>query len=332
MRFFNIEYQIWLLIVPLLIAVSGYSFWNWRKKVHLLKGSDLIGKLTLVSKPAFIIKQVALYLAVFFLVLGIMRPRWGTKLSIEKEMGIDIVLAIDISRSMDVRDISPSRLKRVKMELETLMNLLVGNRIGIVLFAGASFVQSPLTTDIGALSLFINGINTRMIDLQGTDVEAALKKSAELLDSKFKRSRIILLFTDGESHEGNAVVTATEILKKYDIKTFTIGIGTKAGSVIPVANRGVEDSFKEDGKGNFIKSKLDEKELIKIANAGGGKFYRIGTDKFDLSKLASKVKNIEKSEVGKTKKRSLIDRYQIFIGVALFFLMLYFFIPTMKEK
>jgi len=331
-RFFDVEYQIWLLVIPSIFLISIFAIRQWKKKVRLVGSLNLISKLTLISKPAFIIKQLALYLAVFFLVLGVMRPRWGTKLSIEKEMGIDIVLAIDISRSMDVKDISPSRLKRVKMELETLMNLLVGNRIGIVLFAGASFVQSPLTTDIGALKLFIAGINTSLIDLQGTDVEAALQKSTELLNTKFKRSRIILLFTDGESHEGNAEDKSASILKKYDIKTFTIGIGTKAGSVIPLVNNGMGDGFKSDSKGKFIKSKLDEKALIKIASVGGGKFYRIGTDKFNLSELADKVRNIEKSEVGKTKKLSLVDRYQLFIGLALFFLLLYFLIPTMKDK
>ena len=336
MNFFDIQYAYFLLILPVLAGIAVYAFYRKKYMESRIGDISILAKMITGRNYLIIIKQALLILAILFFILGLMRPKWGVKLTEENELGIDIAIAIDISNSMNVDDIQPSRLKRVLSELEILVSMLEGNRIGLVLFAGGAFIQSPLTSDINAIRLFLSSISTDMINLQGTDIKAALKKSYELLKSKFKRNKLILLLSDGEQHEGDPASVAEKLYKKDTIHIFTIGVGTKQGSLVPkewgYSQMDDDKSYKTNEHGNFVRSKLDEKTLIKIASLTGGRYFRIGQGSFDIAGLVKYINNIEKDITGKRKHEAMIERFQLFIAMGLLLLFFSLLLPERERK
>jgi len=335
MIFFDSGYQYFFIAIPIMVAIFIYSFISWRKKLRVLTDFTVFENLLQRSPVLFYVKQTFFILAIFFFVLTFLRPRWGTQLTMEKELGIDLAIAIDISNSMNANDIPASRLRRVISEIQILSDQLQGNRLGLVLFSGAPFIQCPLTADLSAIKLFLNSISTDMINLQGTNIEDALKKCADLLKTKFKRNKVILLFTDGEAHEGNASSIAKDLYKKNQIRVFTIGVGTRAGSVIPnettFHRQDDQGDFMTDKDGKYIKTFLDEKSLKEIALKGGGEYFRIGRGSFDTRLVAAKIKAIEKTSIGERRHESMIDRFQLFLAAGLFCLLFAFILPERRK-
>lgn len=333
MDFFNPEYQIWFAIPAAVALIFGLNIFLRRRTRRLL--GELHAVLAMEQRNRMIvwIGRFLLLGALFFLVMALMRPRWGSRLTVQKELGLDIVFAVDISNSMNVRDISPSRLQRVKAELTGLANLLDGNRIGIVLFAGAAFTQCPLTSDINAVQLFIDTISTGMINLQGTDISSAFQEAEKLLDNRFKRNRALVLFTDGETHEKKSISGASELYKKRQVRVFTVGVGTGSGAVIPLEESALQDTgndptaVKKDSSGKTVISRLDETTLRQIAKAGNGAYFSLGRKDFNIAAVAAMIKNMEKNSVGETRLDAMIDRYQIFVAAGLLLLTCYMLLP-----
>lgn len=335
MNFFDPDYILWFLSIPVLLLLFGYAHWRWSRIIARNADSSLIKRLTSVSPWLYYGRKFLLVVCVAILVLALMRPRWGSRVSVEKELGIDLAVIVDISNSMNARDISPSRLKRVLTEVNQLANLLEGNRLSLVLFAGAAFIQCPLTTDANALKLFLETVNSDMINLQGTNIEEALNKAGEVLDTKFKRNRIILLFSDGETHSGDAVHKARSLYKELGIRSFTVAVGTEAGGRIPKnADPFAEDSgeYIRTDDGDYAATKTDLGNLRNIAEASGGKFYRLGHGNFQITRLADDINDIEKQTIGEQKIGSMVDRHQPFIALALFFLLLFLIIPERRPS
>jgi Ca-activated chloride channel family protein len=321
MIFQNPGWYILFISIPVAIILYMVGRHYWKRLRKNRNGGSALDR-QVVGSPLRRYLRFLLFLgAMFFLITGLMRPRWGTRVGSETEMGIDIALVLDISRSMSVRDVMPSRLERTTAELTALLRELEGNRFSLILFAGAAFIQCPLTTDTGAIREFLESASPALIGLQGTNIEDGLEKAARSLKSRFKRNRIVVLVSDGESHEGDASALARSLYRDHSLRVFTIGVGTKEGANLT----------SESQSGKDIVSKLDEESLRELAREGGGEFYRIGNERFDTAKLASSINSIEKTGALMQRPDTLTDRYPLFLAVALFLCTLAIALPERRN-
>lgn len=318
-------YLFWLL--PVLVL---FFRWGLGKKRHLTR---------LFCNPTFAAetmhddirlrqntKAVFIVLAVFFMILALTQPRWGYEWKELTQEGVDIVVALDVSTSMLAEDIKPNRLSRAKRKISDLLEMLDGDRIGLVAFAGTAFVQCPLTLDYSAAKLFLDATDTDLISAQGTALVDAVRKSVAAFRTEDDKSKAVILITDGENHSGDPLKVA-KWAAEQGVKIFTIGIGNDDGAPIPDATGG----FKKDAEGEIVLTRLDENILQQIALTTGGTYVRSVTGDLDLNKIyLENIKpNIEKKEL-KTQRRKLWrERFQWSIFLALVFLWMEFLI---REK
>ncbi len=320
--FFNL---LWLL--PLLV---GFLIWALHKKRELTRlfcSPNLVQKL--VSERIFqkqTNKAVWSVLAVFFIILALTQPRWGYEWEELRQEGVDIVIALDVSKSMLAEDIPPNRLSRAKRKIADLLQMLDGDRIGLVAFAGSAFVQCPLTLDYSAAKLFLDATDTDLLSSQGTALAEAIRTSVKAFRSEDKKSKAILLITDGEDHQGNPV-EAAKWAAEQGVKIYTIGIGKEIGAPIPDPAGG----FKKDSLGEVVLTKLDETTLQQIALETGGTYVRSVTGDLDLEKIYLENINqkIEQKEL-KTERRKLWqERFQWAVFLAFICLLIEF---TIRER
>ena len=320
-----------LLVFYLLFLYWQYNRWRkralqrWgdRKTVdrNVLMRSD--------SKP--LMKFILLTLAYISLVIALVDPRIGSKLEKVKREGIDVYIALDVSNSMLAEDIKPNRLERAKMAIGNLIDKLNGDRIGLIVFAGNAYKQLPLTTDYGAAKLFLSAIDNRIVPAQGTAIGEAINLAASSFDND-KHNRAIIVITDGENHEDDAVGAAKAAAAK-GIKVFTIGMGLPEGAPIPIKDKyGHRSGFKKDKKGTTVITKLNEDMLRQIAAAGNGSYARANNVSVGLSKIYNDINKIQKKEIETKQFTDYEDRFQIYIALALFFLILEVLISDRKSK
>jgi Ca-activated chloride channel family protein len=255
-------------------------------------------------------------IAWILLVFGIANPQMGSKLFETKHEGIDLVLAIDVSNSMLAEDIRPNRLERTRLGIQKLIDNLQGDRLGIVIFAGQAFVQLPITTDYAAAKLFSNSMNTNSINEQGTSIGAAIELSLESFDFETPTSKVIIVVTDGEDHEENAIKMA-ELATEKGVKVFTIGMGSSNGSPIPLYRNGVQLGYLKDAQGNTVVTKLNEDLLVDIANAGNGKYFRATNGAIGLNAILDEINKLEKTELESKIYSDYEDQFIYFLIAAL---------------
>ena len=255
--------------------------------------------------------------SVFFLILALTQPRWGYYWKDFTQKGVDIIIALDVSNSMLAQDIKPTRLERAKHKIADLLNMIEGDRIGLVAFAGTSYLQCPLTLDYSAAHIFLNAIDTQLIPVQGTAIGDAIRTSIKAFDKQDIRSRAIILITDGEDHSGDALLSA-KWAKEHETKIFAIGIGREIGAPIPNSGSGVS-GFKKDKDGEVILTKLDESTLQQMAVETGGSYVRSVTGDMDLQKIyLENIKHkVEKKEIKTERRRIWHERFQWMIFIAL---------------
>ncbi len=270
--------------------------------------------------------------AIGLAILSLAQPKYGFRWEEVEREGVDIVLALDVSDSMLVEDAESggklTRLDRAKREITDLLNLLEGDRIGLVAFAGLAFVECPLTLDYAAADLFLGAMDTDLIPVKGTAIGEAMRVSLKALDESHEDARAIILITDGEDHSGQALAYA-EKAKEQGVKIFTIGIGRDEGAPIPDPNGG----FRKNRRGEMILSKLDETTLQKIALTTGGKYVRSVTGDVDLNEIYQKgIKaSLEDQELGSRRRQHWEHRFQWFLIIALALLMLEPFISERQK-
>nr|MBC8282908.1 VWA domain-containing protein [Nitrospinota bacterium] len=269
-------------LVPFLFFLA----WANRKKYELIVrfcGENLFSKLV---SPNFKEQQkaraICLSFTLLFLLLALTRPQWGYQWEDIQQEGVDIIIALDVSRSMLAEDIKPNRLERAKRKISDLLNMMKGDRVGLVAFAGTSFVQCPLTLDYSAARIFLNAIDTDLIPIQGTALGDALRKSIKAFRTEEKKSKAIILITDGEDQTGQALEAAKEA-KEAGVKVFTIGIGKEIGAPLPNPNQA--GGFLKNDKGEVILTKLDETTLQQISLQTGGSYVRSVTGDIDLKTI-----------------------------------------------
>ena len=314
-----------------LVPLIFFMIWGIRKKYQLTQkfcGNLLLSRLVHPgTEKRHHSKTICIVLAVFFLMFSLTQPRWGYHWEDLHQRGVDVIIALDVSSSMLAEDIKPNRLERAKRKITDLLNMLEGDRIGLVAFAGTSFVQCPLTLDYGAARIFLSAIDTQLIPIQGTAIGNAIETSAKAFNTKEKKSKAIILITDGEDQTGKAL-SAAKSAGNQGIKIYTIGIGGEIGAPLPdlTGNGG----FRKNQQGEVILSKLDEITLQQIALETGGSYVRSVTGDIDLKTIYQEQikKNIEKKELKSERRKIWQERFQWFIFIALISL----FIETSLSK
>ncbi len=308
-------YLIWCL-VPLIF----FMVWGVRKKHQLTQkfcGTPLLSKLVQPGiKKRQQSKLVFIILAILFLFLALTRPRWGYQWEDLHQRGVDVIVALDVSNSMLAEDIKPNRLERAKRKISDLLDMMEGDRIGLVAFAGTSFVQCPLTLDYGAARIFLSAIDTQLIPVQGTALGDAIKTSVKAFRTQEKKSKALILITDGEDQTGKAL-SAAKSAGEQGVKIYTIGIGGKIGAPIPDSSN--NGGFRKNQNGEVIVSKLDETTLQQISLETGGSYVRSVTGDIDLKTIYKDQikKHIEKKELKSERRKIWQERFQWFIFIAL---------------
>lgn len=321
---------LWLIpICIVLIVLEGQKIRRRFADFARLRMEDLLSGVWSYKRTAF--KSLLLCLSLVFLILALARPRWDFEWKEVRRSGTDIMIALDLSTSMMATDISPNRLERAKREIMDLLTLLKGDRIGIVAFAGVSFIYTPLTVDYRLVDMFLKQLSLKLMPVQGTEMGLALTQAMDALEkssSSDSQAKSIILITDGED-QGSDLVELSKKAKEKGIKIFAVGIGSEAGAPIPLPDGG----FKKDQDGNIIVSKLGEHTLQAITAETGGIYVRSTSGNLDLDTIYDSIKADGKDAEGEASRQKIWhERFQIFLGIALVLLILEFFIRTSVRR
>ena len=322
------KYLLLLLLIPLLFVAYAVQLRIRRRRIAKLGNPELVKQLMPnASTGKGWLKVSLLALAWFFFVIGLARPQLGARLREHESQGVEVMIALDVSNSMLAEDYSPNRLERSKLAISRLVDKLQGDRIGLVVFAGESFVQLPITADYVSAKLFLKSINTESVPIQGTDLASAMMASARSFSTQSERSRAIILITDGEDHEGDALEAARTIAEQ-GIRIYCIGVGSPQGKPIPLKGGGLM----KDKNGDIVVSRLDEDILQEIAGIGGGKYVRAGNTEFGLNPIIEDIRTIDKEQFNSVVFEDFDEQYMYFFGIALFFLILELLVPDTKAR
>ena len=326
------KYLSLLLIVPILVLLFLFNQYWKRKKQREFGDLEMIQKLS-PEKSVFksVLKFTVLILVFGFLVIGLVNPKIGTKSETVKREGIDIVFAVDVSKSMLCEDVAPSRLEKSKQIVSQIINQLVGDRIGIVAYAGSAFPVLPITTDYGVAKMFLQSMNPSMVSSQGTSLDEAIKLSSTYFDDDKKTSKLLILISDGEDHSEGASDAAEEA-NKLGMKIMTIGVGTPKGGPIPLKENGRVLSFKRDQNNEVVVTKLNEESLKLISKNTKGGYINGNNTKEVLEYVKNALDNIEKTEFEAQQFTDYNSQFQWFLGIAFFLLLLDVFFLERKTK
>lgn len=322
-RFETPEYLYLLLLLPVL-AVAHY-LWMLRKKRNLKRYGDptlLKPLMKDVSRLRTEIKFWLLQFSLLFLIIALARPQYGTKVETRKRNGIEAIIAMDISNSMLAEDVRPNRLEKAKMMISNLVDNMVDDKIGLVIYAGQAYVQLPITSDYVSAKMFLETISPSQIEMQGTDIAAAIDIAAKSFTTQQGVSRAIFIITDGEDNEGGAV-EAARAAAQNGIHVYVLGVGEPAGAPIPIPGTG---RYIIDNEGNTVISRLNEDMCREIANAGQGNYIYVDNSSSAQKKLNKYVENLGRTEMESSVFSEYDEQFQGFILLSLFFLLLDVFI------
>jgi len=267
-----------------------------------------------------------------FLILGLVNPKIGTKLETVKREGVDIVFAIDVSKSMLAEDIAPNRLEKAKRLVSEIINQLASDRIGIIAYAGQAYPQLPITTDYGAAKMFLQAMNTNMLSSQGTAINAAIDLASTYYNDEEQTNRVLFIVSDGEDHSERTTIDALENAIQNGIRVFTLGVGKPKGAPIPIKRNGVVESLKKDSQGEVVITKLNEAVLSEIADKGNGIYIDGSNTDKAVELIKEQLAQMDKKEFEAKQFAEYKDQFQWFLGIALFFLFLDIFLLDRKTK
>ena len=327
--------EMFYLFIPFLLALIWYIYQGRKLRMNLQNlGSGPVRKFILnrVNHSRIYLRSRLIILGIIFILLASVGPQIGVKLTELTRKGVDIFILIDTSTSMNSVDVKPSRMEKAKYELGRLMNNLEGDRVGIIAFAGTAHLHCPLTEDYSAARLFLNMMDTDLISSQGTDLASPIKLALDHIDADERKFKVLLLVSDGEDHQGEAVQLA-EKAREMGIIIHTLGIGTRAGGPIPIFDEnGSRKGFKKNRSGNVVTSTLNEAVLDEIARTTGGTFIRVANQANAITPLLQQLKQMEKKELKSHIFSQYEDRYQIFLLIGLLLLLMEFVIPTRTKE
>ncbi len=314
MIFANAQYLLLLLLIPVFFILYAVKVAMDKRRIRKFGDEELVAQnMPSRSKSKGWVRITLLAIAFFFFVIGLSRPQIGAKLREQQTKGVEIMIALDVSNSMLAEDYSPNRLERAKLALSRLVESLREDRIGMVVFAGTSYVQLPITTDYVSAKMFLSSINTECVAVQGTCISEAIMTCGKSFSAQSENSRAIILITDGEDHEGEAIEAAA-LVASEKIRVYTIGVGSPEGQPIPI-----NGELLKDKDGNIVVTRLNEELLMEIANAGGGKYVHAGTGEFGLNPIVDDIKAMDAEEYTSVVFEEFDEQYMYFFALALIF-------------
>jgi len=323
-------YLYFLVIVPVMTGLFLWIRYRVKKQWHEFGDEALIRELMPDYSPVRpVIKFILLVAAFLLIIIGLARPQFGAKLVKMKRKGIELIIALDVSNSMNAEDIQPSRLERAKQAIARLVDRLDNDRIGLIVFAGEAYTQLPITSDYVSAKMFLNTINTSMIPRQGTAIGKAIERASFSFTPNSPLKKVIVVITDGENHEDDAIAAAHMAAEK-GIIVHAIGIGSPEGVPVPVHPGSNE--FMKDREGNVVVTKLNEELLAQIAQAGKGIYVRANNTQFGLNTIMDEIERLEKKEYESKIYTDYNEQFRYFFIPALFLLIIELLIAEKKNK
>ncbi len=321
-----------LLLIPVMALLFAWVLMQKKKIILQLGDAPIVKQLFPdYSSDKYWLKFIVVTLSFAFIVLGIANPQVGNKIEKVKRRGVDVIVALDVSRSMNAEDVQPSRLARAKQTISELIDQLENDRIGLVVFAGRSYLQMPVTTDYAAAKMYLSAINTDLIANQGTDIASAIDVANQAFPSKEKKYKALIIITDGEDHEENAVLAAKEA-NDNGVIINTVGIGMPEGAPIPVYSNGTNLGYKKDNNGGTVISKLNESVLKAIAQAGKGNYYHLGNTQDEVKAVATSINKMEQRTIDDHQFTDYESYFQYFLLIGLVLLVIEFLLFETKTK
>ena len=321
----------WLLVIPALMLALFFinEFWKSRTQKKFITNSLLIRLSPNLSKFKPYLKISISSISLILLILALVNPQIGSKTETYKRFGIDIVFAIDVSKSMLAEDIAPNRLEKSKQIVNQIINKLTSDRVGIVAYAGKAFPQLPITTDYSSAKMFLQNMNTDMISSQGTAIDEAIQLSTTYFDDEINTSKLLIIISDGEDHNNSSLDIAKMAASK-GIKIYTVGVGKEKGSPIPIKKNGIIQNYKRDNKEEIVITKLNKKVLTEIAEITNGFFIDGENTPYVLNEIDKILLDTEKSEFESKQFSEFKDQFQLFTFLALIFLLFEIFLFDSK--
>jgi len=330
---YQLEEKIWfwlLLVIPVIIVLFTIVQ-LWKRHAQNKFANQRIIKRLSPNKSHFkpILKLIVLCLAFACLTIAMVNPKIGTKLETVKRQGVDIVFAVDVSKSMLAEDIAPNRLEKSKQLVTQIINNLASDRIGIIAYAGKAFPQLPITTDYAAAKMFLQSMNTDMLSSQGTAINEAIQLARTYYDDEEQTNRVLIIISDGEDHSDVALDVA-EAAADEGIKIFTIGVGDVKGAPIPIKRNGIVLNYKKDNAGQTVITKLNEETLKEIANQANGEYIN-GRNTTEVVESVREILNkMDKKEFEAKEFAEYKDQFQWFLALGIFFLLVDIFLLERK--
>ncbi|WMI66810.1 VWA domain-containing protein [Aestuariibaculum sp. YM273] len=330
---YQLEEKIWfwvLGIIPVIILFF-LVLQIWKHKAQSKFADKALLKRLSPNTSLFksVLKVIVLSLAFACLAIALVNPKVGSKLETVKREGVDVVFAVDVSKSMLAEDIAPNRLEKAKQLVTQIINNLASDRVGIIAYAGKAFPQLPITTDYASAKMFLQGMNTDMLSSQGTAINEAIKLATTYFDDEEQTNRVLIIISDGEDHSEQAAAVA-EQANEQGIRIFTIGVGDVKGGPIPEKRNGVLLNYKKDSSGETVITKLNEETLKTIASEANGVYINGRNTNDVVESIRDILNNMDKKEFETKQFADFKDQFQWFLGFAIFFLLLDIFLLDRK--
>lgn len=317
-----------LLLIPVFFVIQALVLKFRAKRIRRFGDQALVEKLMPSYSKAKVWLRLSLFaIAFMFFILGISRPQMGAILKEHKTRGAEVMVVLDVSNSMLAQDYSPNRLERAKLAISRMVDKLRDDRIGLIVFAGNSFVQLPITTDYVSAKMFLSSISTESVPIQGTAMGEAISTALRSFSAQSDKSRAIIVITDGENHEDDPVAAARQAAE-LGVRVFTIGVGSPQGTMIPMG----DGQYLEDREGNPVVTRLDEKVLQEVAEAGKGLYVHAGNREFGLDPVIEEISRMDDEEYNSIVFEEYDELYMYFLAVAFFFLVLEMLIGDRRSK
>jgi Ca-activated chloride channel family protein len=316
-RFAHPEYFYLLAVIPLLLVLFIYVRIQSGKAKRLFSSSELFQRLAEQhSSRKGTLKAALMIVAYACLVTALANPQVGTRMEEVKQEGVDMFIALDVSKSMLAEDIKPNRLEKAKYEIRNLIERLAGDKIGVIVFSGDAYTQFPLTIDYSAASLLLDVVDVESVPNPGTAIGSAISQAMKSFNFEEPSTKVLVIMTDGENNSGDAIEQAKAAAEK-GVRIYTIGLGSSSGAPIPLYNgSGQQTDFKRDRSGNIVLTKLDEVSLQEIASIGKGNYYRATNAQDELDAIYRDINTLEKREFGVKQFTEFDDKFQYFLFIA----------------
>ena len=326
-NFAQAQYLVLIFLIPFFFILLALVLKLRRRRIRRFGDEELVRQLM----PSYSVSRIWVKLTLFsigffFFVIGLSRPQIGAKLKEHETKGAEIMIALDVSNSMLAEDYSPNRLERAKLAISRLVDKLRDDRIGLIVFAGNSFVQLPITTDYVSAKMFLNTISTGSVPIQGTAIGEAINTAIRSFSAQSEKSRAIIIITDGENHEDDPVAAAAQAAE-MGVRVFTIGVGSPEGKPIPM-----DGGLLKDRDGNIVVTRLDESVLQEVAKAGNGLYVRAGNSEFGLNPIIDDIRRMEDERYSSIVFEEFDEQFMYFMAIALLFFVLEMLVGDRRSK